>query len=105
MMGTKICAICGIELNYSTATLPNVTYCPECVHIADSWAVTQSAVQAATGELPTDAEMGAVMRRRMIAWLASSTNAELGAFVRIVRNGSAAEIAEAGSVIAKLFQQ
>lgn len=96
-MKMPVCAICSQDL------LTVESYCAGCAGIAGTWQQTQPAVREAAAGLPDDEEMGAIMRRRLIAWLRSSTDAELGAFARLIREGTAGQIAEAGSSMARLL--
>lgn len=96
-MKKPVCAICSQDL------LTVESYCAGCAGIAGTWQQTQPAVQEATAALPGDEEMGAIMRRRLLAWVHGSSNAELGAFARLIREGTAGQIAEAGSSMARLI--
>lgn len=108
---TKVpCVVCGkpILVLTASANAEEVSKlemrCGDCLSLSERYGEVQKALRALAPSLPGDAEMGAILRRRLLAYIAMASDEELGAFYRLILEGSVEGLAEYSAALAQRLQ-
>lgn len=71
--------------------------CPQCQPLEEAHARHQQVIRTLGTTLPSNAELGAILRQRICSWLATASDDELGEFARLVQEGSLQDVARYGA--------
>ena len=98
--------LCGMCREALAATVPDGAdrLCEGCQRLASDFETKQQELRAVLVSLPDDETLGAILRRRITLWLENSTDAELGAFTRLIRDGTATAIANEAEALNQRIQ-
>lgn len=75
---------------------PAESSCPECQELSEAYESHQRSLRDVLLCLPSDAELGAIVRQRLLALLSIGTDDELGAFARLIYDGRVEDLAQLG---------